>query len=44
MLNHSLGHRVITASAPGVAAENASDCEIEPFEEAVLAEGLEGIL
>lgn len=39
-----LGYRIISASSPRVAAENASDCEIQSFERPVLAEGLKSIL
>jgi hypothetical protein len=39
-----LRHGIISASAPWMAAEDASDGEIEAFDGAVLAEGLEGVL
>ena len=39
-----LWHGVISASAPRVAAEYAADGEVEAFDWAMLAEGLEGIL
>ena len=35
---------IITASSPGVAAENSADGKIQPLERSVLAEGLQGIL
>ena len=39
-----LRYGIISATTPGMAAEDASDGEIQAFEGAVLAEGLKGIL
>ncbi len=38
------GNGVVAAAAPGVAAEQAPDCEPEAFEGAVFAECFEGVL
>ena len=39
-----LRHRIISASAPRVAAEDAADGEVEAFDWAMLAEGLKSVL
>ena len=38
------GYGVVAVAAPGVAAEEASDGEVEASEGSVLAEGLDGVL
>lgn len=38
------GYRIVSVSAPGMAAENATDCQVQPLERAVLAESLKRIL
>ncbi len=35
---------VVSASAPGVASQDAADSKVESFEGAVFAEGFEGVL
>ena len=41
---HALRHRVVAATAPGVATSYAFYCEPSAFEYAVLAQGLDGVL
>lgn len=38
-----LRHRVVSRTAPGVAAEEPADCQIEPFERTVFLECLQGV-
>ncbi len=44
MVTYMLRNGVITASSPGVTAEDAAEGEVEAFEGAVFAEGFEGVL
>ena len=39
-----LRHRVVARTAPGMAAEDAADGQVESFEGAVFFDGLHGIL
>ena len=39
-----LRHRIIAVPAPGMAAQDAPECQIEPFYGAVLLECFNGIL
>ena len=39
-----LRYGIISASTPGMAAEDASDGEVEAFDGAMLAEGLKSVL
>ena len=45
MVSHFLlRHRVVAAAAPGMAAQQAADGEVKPFQRTVFLDGLDGVL